>query len=168
MTSRRRPSNAPRGSTLLLAMVLLLVLSIIGVAAVSLGSGERASAGVKTHRDKMLACAQAAQAHIWAEILRHGQGYLLSSTAVPDLRLPDGTVLRAGHYRETTGLIAKTTVRAVRCKTPGERERFIDLTNRDAFFDEAGSCFQGFARCVDPRDREPIELEIEFLFNKIF
>lgn len=163
MSSRRHPRNAPRGGTLLLVLVLLAVLSVIGVAAVSLGSAERTNAALKTHQDRLVACAQAAQASVWSEMLRYGPGYLGSPQPIPDLTLPDGTVLRGGHYRQTTGIVAKASARAVPCKSQ-QVEEFMDITNRDSFFSVAGGCFVIFARCVDSQGRE---MEVEFGLNKI-
>lgn len=160
----RHDTPAPRGSTLLLAMILLLVLSVIGVAAVSLGSAERAGAGVKTQRDALVACAQAAHAVIWGQMGRAGSNYFRSASTVSDITLPDGTKFRAGHYDEASTIINVTGARAIPCKA-NNTEEFLDLTNRDTFFSLAGDCFLAYARCVDKQGRE---LEIEFGVNKVF
>ncbi len=89
----------PRGSTLLLVVILLGVLAVIGVAAVSLGSQERTNASAKGKRDAVAACANAARMALWAELARYGSAYLTSSNPVGEIVLPDGTTLAApAHY----------------------------------------------------------------------
>jgi hypothetical protein len=153
------------GSTLLVAMVLLAILSVIGVAAVTLSSQERTNASAKTHRDRLVACAAAAQAQIWAELLHYGPRLLgRSGLTVPARALPDGTQLLAGHYQDPDVVVVDTGVRQSDCK-PLTAEDYVDLTNRDSFFTLSGSCFQITARCRDPQGRE---LEVEFGLNTLF
>lgn len=164
MSPTRTRHVVARGSTLLLAMVLLGVLSVIGVAAVALSSQERTNAAIKTHRDRLIACAQAAQGHIYAEMLNYGPSYFGSAQPVPEITLSDGTVLRAGHYGDTGIVSINTSFRPVSCKQ-STTEEFVDLTNRDSYFSKIGSCFLIVARCVDDKGRE---LEVEFGMNKLF
>jgi hypothetical protein len=162
------PSNrktAERGSTLILALVLLGVLSVIGVAAVALSSQERTNASTKSSRDRLVACAKAAQGNIWAEMLRYGPSFTTSARALPEIRLDDGTVLRGGHYGNNTGMVVMNTgARTVPCKQ-NETEEFVDLTNRDSYFTTSGACYLIIARCVDSQGRE---LEVEFGINTLF
>ena len=160
-----RTSRPERGSTLVLAMVLLAVLSIVGVGAVALSMQERTNAGLKTHRDRLVACAAAAQAAIWAEMLAYGPSFLPASGApVPEITLPDGTRFRAGHYHDTGTVVVNTAVRVVPCRD-AKSEDYVDLTNRDSAFFQAGNCYAITARCADSQDRE---LEVEFGINKLF
>lgn len=162
--TRSAASSSIRGSTLLLAMVLLAVLSVVAVAAVSLSSQERINAATKTHRDRLVACAAAAQTRIWAEMLTWGPAYLDSNGTVPSVTLPDGTRLTAGHYGTPEPAVVSTVVRAVPCEAKAS-EAFVDLTNRDGSFLVSGTCYEIVARCVDAQNRE---LEVEFAINKIF
>jgi hypothetical protein len=165
MSPTRTRHVVARGSTLLLAMVLLGVLSVIGVAAVALSSQERTNAAIKTHRDRLIACAQAAQGKIYAEMLQYGPSYLGSSQLVPEMRLADGTVLTGGHYGDDPSIVnINTSFRPVSCRQ-STTEEFVDLTNRDSYFSKFGSCFLIVARCVDDKGRE---LEVEFGMNKLF
>lgn len=96
----------PRGSALLLAMILLAVLTVIGAASVMLSSQERNNAAAKNRLDFLNACANAAQAKIWAEMAQYGLGYLSSNVQVSSMTLPDGTIVIApAHYGQ---LDAKT------------------------------------------------------------
>ena len=157
-----RPSG--RGSTLLLAVVLLAVLSVVAVAAVSLSSQERINAATKTSRDRLVACAAAAQTRIWAEMLTWGPSYLDDDGSVPSVTLPDGTRLAGGHYDGADMTVVGTATRVIPCEV-GASESFVDLTNRDATFHLGGTCYAINVRCVDPAGRE---LEVEFALNKIF
>jgi Tfp pilus assembly protein PilX len=158
-----RPKAKHRGSTLILVVVLLAVLSVIGVAAVSLGSQERINASAKGRRDAMAACASAARMALWAELARYGASYLTSTSPVGEIVLADGTTLAApAHYRDahTDGLpvvqIVRThrIVRSLAAKT-------VDLTNRmDAPQSQlGGTAYTVVARCRDARQREQ---EVEF------
>ena len=68
-TNRRKPA---RGAALPLAMILLGVLTVIGVAAVSLSRVERQNAASYSRVDFVTQCANAAQAKLWAEMARSG------------------------------------------------------------------------------------------------
>src|SRR5689334_9704737 len=97
---RPAPGSAS-GSTMILVVVLLMVLGIIGVAAVSLGSQERANASSKTQRDRLYACATAARMQVWAELAKYGRGYFDSTNNPDSVTLPDGTVLTAPSHYDT-------------------------------------------------------------------
>jgi len=157
--------NPERGSTLILAMVLLAVLTVVGVAAVALSFQERTNAALMTHRDRLVSCAAAAQAAIWKEMLVYGPTFLpASGGTIPEITLPDGTRYRGGHYGDTGTIVVNTSVRTVGCRNAGN-EDYIDLTNRDGAFTTGGMCVAITARCLDPQDRE---LEVEFQINKLF
>lgn len=161
----RRWLRSARGSTLLLVVILLGVLAIIGAAAVSLGAQERTNAAIKSRRDALAACAAAAQAALWAELLKYGPRYLGSDRAVGTITLPDGTRLSMGHYdQDPDTTVVNQAVRPISCDT-GQAEEFVDLTNRDAVLRLGGHCYQVVAHCRDPMGRE---LEIEFGINTLF
>lgn len=161
----RPPTLASRGSTLLLAVVLLAVLSIIGVAAVSLGSQERQNASAKGKRDALSACASAARAKIWAELARYGRGYLDSTGAPQQIQLGDGTRIAApAHYSPLpSGVTVKDLVVRHSVKMAGATAA-VDLTNRMESLQilNDASAYQIVARCTDAAGRE---LEIEFVMS---
>lgn len=153
----------PRGSTLILVVVLLGVLAVIGVAAVSLGSQERGNASAKGKRDAMMACASAARMALWAELARYGSAYLQSSAPVGDIVLADGTKLAAPAHYTSAGTdtfpvvqIVKThqVIRSLAAKT-------ADLTNKmdAAQTNLGGTAYTIVARCKDAKGRED---EVEF------
>ncbi len=155
--------KTPRGSTLILVVVLLAVLAAIGVAAVSLGSQERTNAAAKGKRDAVSACAHAARMALWAEIGKHSSGFLSSVDPVSDIVLADGTSLRApAHYTSagTDGVAVTSLVRRFVVPRQGKGST-RDLTNRmDALMDTGkGTAYGVVARCRDPKGRE---VEVEF------
>lgn len=159
-----RPKANHRGSTLILVVVLLAVLSVIGVAAVSLGSQERVNAAAKGRRDALAACASAARMALWAELARHGAAYLTSSTPVGEIVLADGTKLAApAHYTRddmTTPPLVVDIIRTHRI-VRSLAAKTVDLTNRmDAPQSQlGGTAYTVVARCKDAKDREQ---EVEF------
>lgn len=164
MTTRPRPPS-PRGSALLLVIILLGVLAAIGAAAVSLSSRDRINAGAKARRDLMVACASAAQVKVWAELARYGPRWLGSDTPIAELVLADGTKLGPLHYDQTaSGLVAKDVVVALSAAEFGD-EQVIDLSNRSTALMGSGKAYRCVARCTFPGvipfapDRQ---LEVEF------
>ncbi len=161
----RRVLGSARGSTLLLAIILLGVLAVIGVAAVALSSQERTNAAIKSRRDALVACANAAQAALWKELLMYGPRYLGSDKLAGTITLPDGTRLSMGHYgQDPTTTVVKQAVKPVACDS-GQTEEFVDLTNRDAYLRLGGHCYHVVAHCRDTMGRE---FEIEFGINTLF
>lgn len=165
MTSTHR---TPRGSTLLVAVILLAVLSVVAVAAVRLSSEERRNASAKARYDALEACARAAQAQVWAEIAKYGPTYLKGGNLVPaPAALPGGVTVRApAHYSDMTADTGSVQVQQVvlgfdKGVSDGKVVDSTDLTNRAAALDALndGKAYRVVARCKDQKDRE---LEIEF------
>jgi hypothetical protein len=157
--------RSPRGSALVLAMVLLAVLSLIGVAAVSLASQERANAGAKTQRDLQIACANAARMVVYAELARYGSGYLASTDQLPSVTLSDGTVLSQAHYDTPAGLQVKEVVpeRVLPVTSDPKSAGTADLTNAFEAIGQDSPTVLGYevvAKCQDAKGRE---LEVEFV-----
>jgi hypothetical protein len=161
MSLRARP--AQRGSTLLLVVVLLGVLSIVGVAAVSLGSQERVNASAKGRRDAMAACARAASMALWAEVAKYGSGYMTSTAPVQEIVLPDGTSLAAPAHYSSAVSDALPVAQIVRTHQVARSfaASTIDLTNKmDAPQSKmGGTAYTVVARCRDAKGREN---EVEF------
>jgi len=158
----RRP---PRGSTLVLAMVLLAVLSLLGVAAVSLSLQERTSSSAKARRDLQVACANAARLVIYAELARHGTAYFGSTAAWPSVTLPDGTQLSQSHYDTPAGVSVKDIVpmRILPVSSDPASAGTADLTNTFDALGKDSSTARGYevvARCQDSKGRD---LEVEFV-----
>lgn len=159
--SRRTEAAAPRGSTLLMVVILLAVLAAVGVAAVSLGSQERINASAKGKLDRLAACANAAQMLIWAETAKYGTGRLQTGMPASAVRLADGTqlALRA-HY----GQDAVTVTNLRRYTSPlnsGSGGGAIDCTNGYCP-DQSLTSRQAYEFVVRCRDAQGREFEVEF------
>lgn len=145
--TRLRPP-APRGSTLLIAVILVSVLAAIGGAAVLLSSRDRINAGAKTRRDVVSACASAAQAKLWADLARYGPSLFGSDTPVPELTLADGTKLGTLHYGQAAG-IPMSRVAILLSNDFGD-DAIVDLTNRATGLLGNSRAFRITARCTVP------------------
>jgi hypothetical protein len=148
-------------------MILLAVLSIVGVAAVTLSQQERSNVSAKGKRDLMVACANAARMVVFAELAKFGAGYLKSTSALPEVTLPDGTRLSQQHYDTPAGMtvLSITPERTIPVGSDKNASGTADLTN---VFINAGTNlgggntttgYQVVASCEDPKGRR---LEVEF------
>lgn len=158
---------APRGSTLILTVILLAVLAILGAAAVSLGSQERQNASAKGRRDALQACAAAARMQIWAELAKHGRGYLESTQTAGQITLPDGTKLIApAHYGQDPGAVVVEDVVLKNSVRTASAPAAVDLTNTFGFMQglNTATAYTVVARC---RDKRGGELEVEFVTSLV-
>ncbi len=160
----RSPHTSARGSALLIVIILLAVLSVIGVAAVSLGSRARQNASAKARVDSLLACAQAARAQVWAEVARYGPGYFSSTRALdaPINLSGYGELAAPAHYDSTTSMrVDQVVVGFEGGASDGAPAPTRDLTNAapgsDALF--GGRAWRLAARCTDARGNQ---FEVEF------
>ena len=159
-------SRRARGSTFILVLILLAVLSVIGVAAVSLGTQERGNASAKGGRDALFACAAAARMQVWAELAKYGRGYFDSARPAASLTLPDGTILTApSHYDSLATVTVSELVLKNSVKTASTAVA-TDLTNAFNFMQglNTATAYTVMAKCKDAKGRE---LEIEFVTSII-
>lgn len=146
---------AARGSTLVIALILLAVLSVIGVAAVSLGSRERTNASAKARVDALLSCAQAARAQVWAEVARYGPGYFSSTRSLdaPIDLAGYGELAAPAHYDSTTAMrVDQVIVGFDGAASDGAPAPVRDLTNAAPGTDGVlgGKVWRITARCSRP------------------
>lgn len=164
----RRNRSTPRGSALVVAMIVLGVLTVIGVAAVSLSTQERSNAAAYGKLDAMQACANAATAKIWRELGIYGTSLATSDATITSVRLADGTTLKAPAHYDTP---VTATVRQVvtTAASPTALNTGGDLTNRLRAFSPpgagggAGGVNLFIVHCKDASGRE-LELEIGIQF----
>jgi hypothetical protein len=157
-------TNTERGAALVTALILLLVLTIIGVAAVTLSSQERINAGGPTKVAFAEACANAAQAKIWAEMSQFGFSYLGSTVQVSAMALSDGNKLIApAHYGFDGGTLQVKDV-VLKAQSGGSdpaQER--DCTNGACGIMPLGQTYGVTALCRDASGREfEVELAVKF------
>ena len=163
LQARRRAT----GGALLLTLILIAVLTLLGVGAVVAASRERENAFVKSKYDRVVACARAAQAKIWAEIAMYGPGYLTGSMAVTEVTLPDGTKLAApGHYDTVPGAEIQSVTLVVPEGAGGPQlPKAANLANSGGATVPIGTVNRVVARCTDPFGRpSEVELAVRFAF----
>ncbi len=161
-----RPPRTHRGSALLLAIIMLLVLAAIATATIALSTQERTNAAAKAKTDFLAACANAAQAKIWAEMGQYGMGYLGSAVQVTRVTLPDGTILAApAHQRDddpTTAVVKDVVFSHQLQGTTGDMSE-RDCTNRDCSGGGLGATYEMTAVCTDAAGRkQELELSVKF------
>ncbi len=160
----RRRRSRERGSTLLLTVILIAVLTALGAAAVSLASRERENAASQAKYQKLIECASAAQSMIWAQLARHGTNYLGSSLPVGQITLPDGTQLAAPiHYGQDAGSTTASVAYTIQNGGGGQGQVDVDCSNRICGQANSGNPVMIVARCTDPLGRQ-YEVEMSFAF----
>lgn len=158
----------PHGSALLLAIILLLVLSIIGAVAVSASSQERTNASAQAKVEFLAACANAAQAKIWAEMAQYGMGYLGSTVQVTPATLPDGTkIVAPAHYGDldpnALARVVKDVVFKHETASGDNAMNERDCTNGACGLVPLGATYSMTALCMDPAGRQyELELAVKF------
>ncbi len=160
----RDPNQSQRGSTLLITMILLLVLTVLGAAAVSLSSQDRANASSQARYQKMVECASAAQSMVWAQLARYGTNYIGSSLPVGVVKLPDGTQLAAPtHYNQDPSKTFANVITTVQSGGGGAPTMDMDCTNTICGQKGGGgNPVVIAARCTDSSGRQ-FEVEMSFV-----
>ena len=165
---RNHSARSERGAALPLALIMLGVLTAIAVAAVSLSSQERTNAANYSRVDFVNACANAAQAKLWAEVSYQSIGYFSSGLAVTSITLPDGTRFTApAHYDAgVTGpmpIVKDVVLRVESSSGTGGNINERDCTNGACGLVPFGATQLVVAHCIDSRGRElEIELGVKF------
>jgi hypothetical protein len=156
--------RSQRGSTLLLSVILLAVLTALGLAAVSLSARERQNASSQAKYQRLIECASAAQSMIWAQLARHGANYLGSSLPVGQITLPDGTQFAAPiHYDQPVGTGTASVAYTIQNGGGGQGQMDVDCTNKLCGQANSGNPVLIVARCTDPSGRQ-YEVEMSFAF----
>ncbi len=157
-------ARSERGAALPLALIMLGVLTAIAVAAVSLSSQERTNAASYSRVDFVNACANAAQAKLWAEVSYQSIAYFGSGMQVTSVKMPDGTVFTSpAHYDQDPSTIVKDVVLKVESNSGGGNVNERDCTNAACGLTPLGATQLVVAHCKDTRGRElEIELGVRF------
>lgn len=162
--ARRSPRRIARGSALVVSIILIGVLTVIGVAAVSLSTQERANAAAQSRVDAVYACANAAISKLWSEIAVKGTGFAGSTATVTSIRLPDGTVLTAPAHYDTFAAGSASVGSGVRSTLSyGSQQKESNLSNTMRETVPVGQAQILNAHCKDPSGRE-LEVEVVFRF----
>ncbi len=157
-------TESRRGSTLLITMILLLVLTALGAAAVALSSQDRVNASSQARYQKLVDCASAAQSMVWAQLARYGTNYIGSNLPVGTVTLPDGTQLSAPtHYGQDPAKTFASVITTFQSGGGGVTAVDMDCTNKLCGQSQHGGDPIGVAaRCTDSSGRQ-FEVEMSFV-----
>jgi hypothetical protein len=152
--------NPDRGSALLTAVIVVLVVTIIGVAIISFASREIAGATAGAQRQGLVSCAESARQLLLSRF--HAVG--LVPTALDPLNVTlDGTSGRTaavgGHVDQTGTAVQVSQVQFLPDNSFGPTSRTRDITNTISLIGQGGKPLRVIVHCVDGGGRQ---LEVEF------
>lgn len=132
------PRQHQRGSALLLAVVLVVILAVVGLGVVTRASREVEAAGAKRQLDKSTSCADAARELLVSQFQAFGMnpGTLVLDTVIEDKRLT------TGHYDN----VAVTSVKGTGGAGGGALGA-SDMSNRVARTGMGGSLYRMTVVC---------------------
>jgi hypothetical protein len=167
-TPKLRHGRAQRGSILLLALVLVVVLGLLGAAALSFSRSELAAARTARGGEELLACADAGRQYLLSRFKLFAMKPASLTVALSSDKLTgpcppaagsDEKCLMGGHLGDT-----RTTVQGVRASPAGGdrgTRNARDLSNVVADANSLGGTdYQIVVHCMDGRGRES---EVEFV-----
>jgi hypothetical protein len=163
-------SKSQRGSALIIAVIILVVVTLIGVGVIRFASRGVAGARAGANQQALVACAEAARGLLYSKF--HALG--LNPTAIAAINLPiDGssssarTRVLGGHYDEMGITVSQVVPLPPTVKGPGGISE--DLTNRIiAGSTKMGKPFRVIVHCQDRGDGTATsgrQLEVEFGVN---
>lgn len=152
--------RAERGSALLLAVMLVLILSVVGLAIASRSSSEGDSVAAKRHRDGSVSCADAARDLLMSQFTAFG----VSPTQMTLDTTVNGRTLRTGHYDTPAGSVLLKSVEA----EAGVAQAAIgvsDISNRISRTGMGGQVYRMTVVCESaaPGGGTPRQSEVEYL-----
>jgi hypothetical protein len=153
-----RPTPAPRGQTLPVVVILLLVLTALALGMVKRSSTESDAVAAKRRHDKAVNCADGAREMLLSQFSVFGQ----SPTQVVLNRQVDDQVYASGHYDN----FAVTSVVAVSGTQTG-LAGVTDISNRTSGSNPGGQVYRMTVICgsSDGADGGTRESEVEFLIR---
>lgn len=165
-TSRRVGEKLQRGSALLAVFIVLLVLLLLGAAALKLTMKEAESVHRGVDTNVLTACAQAAEEKIWAEYaLYNGNVPAVKPTVIPGPG--NGVRLSLAHFDADPSPIATVSFDDKTFR-PLDRNAMSgglgDMDQTNTFRSEfGGQPYLVVAHCTDERNRQyEIELLVRF------
>lgn len=163
MPTPRLPGR-PRGSSLLMVVIILGVLALLAAAALQIAEAQSVTVNKQISYERLLSCAEAAQKKLWAEYAQYGATLTnVFPTVVPGTN----TLLQIGHYEANPGAAVSVvfddkTFKPLDPNVASGGLREMDQTNtfRSGLL---GQPYQVFAHCVDDRGRQyEVELLVRF------
>jgi len=164
-----------RGSALLTAVVVVLVITVIGVGIVRFSARELAGAIATAQEQALVACAEAARQKLVAQF--HALGFkptsleALSGTALGSTTGSGSTYAVGGHYDADYGTdtgkvqIVVDQVSYLSDKAFGPTTSVQDLTNSVPLIGQGGKPVRVVVHCVDGASGRQLEMEFGIRFG---
>jgi len=173
-TAKGRHARAQRGSVLLLAIILVVVLGLLASAAISFSRSELGAARTLRTGDELAACADVGRQYLLSKFRLFNMAPQSMSVTTPSNTASTASAgspctpgsLAAGQRCVMSGHIGdnNTVVQAVRATATGDRssKNARDLTNSGAGAGSlGGSDYQVVVHCIDTDTKR--ETEVEFV-----
>ncbi len=158
--------RASRGSALILVVIILAVLALMGAAALSLSQQEAANVSRQVNYQMLVACAEAAQRKLWAEMAA-ANGSIPQTSRPTVIPHPYGEMrMSAGHFDQDPLPITDVQFRdnAIKETPPNATSGGLDIDDTNRF--SSGFLNQHYfvyAHCRDSKDRQyEVELMVKF------
>lgn len=149
-----------RGSALLTAVVVVLVVTVIGVGIISYAGREIAGATAGAQRQGLVSCAESARQLLLSRF--HAVGLVPTSLDALNVTM-DGTGGRiaavGGHVDQPDSTVQVSQVQFLPDNAFGPSTRTRDITNTVSLIGQGGKPLRVIVHCVDGGGRQ---LEVEF------
>ncbi len=160
----RKPS--PRGSALLLVVIILGVLAMLGATALQLAQQESTSVNQRINYQTLVNCAEAAERKLWSEVAV--QGVASGATVKPTVIPGTNARLAVGHFdsdpNDTATVSLDDNFFQIGQSAASGGLQDNDATNtirQGGFF---GQPYMMYAHCTDSRGRKyEVELMVEWM-----
>jgi len=153
-----RPSHSARGSALIVAVIVVLVMSVLAVGIIRFASREVAGATAGRKLAAGASCAEAARAWILANWNALDNVPPVEKEPM-DVTLESVTpiALRGGHYGQTG--VTHVQIVKLNPQTVGPANKISDLTNK---IGDTATPYRVVVHCVQGTGNDARELELEF------
>jgi len=155
-----------RGSALVTAVVVVLIVTVIGVGIISFASREIVGATAGAQRQALVSCAESARNLLLSRF--HSVGLVPTSLEALNVTL-DGTggrtVAVGGHVDQPTSTVQVSQVQFLPDNAFGPTSRTRDITNTISLIGQGGKPMRVVVHCVDRGDGTDTggrQLEVEF------
>jgi hypothetical protein len=167
------PARFQRGSTLIVSLLVMVILTVIGVAMVRFAAREQAGARSSSRQAALIACARAA-----ARVLTSQFGVGVGPSGALDIFIgdptdPESIRIVGGHFDQDPS-VASIEIEQVTMTRPGafsgNQRGVVDLTNRIVAFEQRLGPQQVVAHCQigdksGPSTGRQVEVELNLRKN---
>lgn len=154
----------PRGSALIISIIVMMVVAVIGVGMIRYAGRELAGSIAGTHERALAECAEAARLQLLAQF--HALGFQPTSVAPLSAKLgTTGTATTTavgGHYDTPTGGVQIEQVSYLPDSAAGPVTTVRDLTGISSLIGQGGRPIKVVVLCDDGVSNGGRQLEMEF------